>query len=242
MEINFLKESLSYIKNKDTSKGNSSFNYGITGLVIDKLETKLLIEFIRQIIRDVYNNSFKKEYKLMLEYIDPYLVKYDREIKKKSKNDIYGYIVKGECMYYNPETNRFGQCTKPIFKDISNYKKYILKSILKKRNKFKDNIISGIITSDRRGKKNVFQILDKSFYFKVDTQKKKESRRSKITGRTCSSIQINDLLKIKNKLGLSSEKGKKILICNSIELILRIYELNKKENKNWFINKLFYKK
>ena len=178
----------------------------------------------------------------MLEYIDPYLVKYDREIKKKSKNDIYGYIVKGECMYYNSETNRFGQCSKPILKDILNYKKYILKSILKKRKKQENNIITGIITSDRRGKKNVFQILDKSFYFKIETPKKKESRRSKITGRTCSSIQINDLLKIKEKLGLSKEKGKKTLICNTIQLVLRIYELNKKDNKNWFINELFYKK
>ena len=135
MDINFLKETLSEIKKKDTSRGNSSFNFGITGLVIDKLETKLLIEFIRQIIREVYSDNFKKEYKLMLEYIDPYLVKYDREIKKKSKNDIYGYIVKGECMYYNSETNRFGQCSKPILKDILNYKKYILKSILKKEKK-----------------------------------------------------------------------------------------------------------
>ena len=177
----------------------------------------------------------------MLEYIDPYLVKYDREIKKKSKNDIYGYIVKGECMYYNSETNRFGQCPRPILKDILNYKKYILKSILKKRKKQENNIITGIITSDRRGKKNVFQILINHFILKL-ILKKKESRRSKITGRTCSSIQINDLLKIKEKLGLSKEKGKKALICNAIELILRIYELNKKDNKNWFINELFYEK
>ena len=94
MEINYLEEILSEIKKKDTSRGNSSFYYGITGLVIDHLETKILIEFIRQIIREVYSGNLNKKYKLILDYIDPYLVKYDREIKKKSKNDIYGYIVK----------------------------------------------------------------------------------------------------------------------------------------------------
>ena len=72
---------------------------------------------------------------------------------------------------------------KTNIKDILNYKKYILKSILKKRKK-KNNIITGIITSDRREK--CISNFDKSFYFKIDTQKKKESRRSKITGRTCS--------------------------------------------------------
>jgi hypothetical protein len=144
-------------------------------------------------------------------------------------------------MYYNAETNRFGQCPKPIYKDIVNHKKYILKDLMKKRDKFKDNIITGTITTDRKGNNNIFQIVDKSFYFKINTQKKKESKRSKITGRTCSSIQINDLLTVNEKLNLPKKTGKKSYICNIIELTLRIYELNKKDKKNWFFNKMFYK-
>ena len=50
-------------------------SYNIEIIIADdgSFSNKKLVDFIRQIIRTIYNGSFKKEYKLMLEYIDPYL-------------------------------------------------------------------------------------------------------------------------------------------------------------------------
>jgi hypothetical protein len=61
-EINNTNELLASAKKMDSSHGNSSYNYAVVGLVIDKINKKRLTEVIRQLIRSIYENKLGNEY------------------------------------------------------------------------------------------------------------------------------------------------------------------------------------
>ena len=64
----------------------------------------------------------------------------------------------------------------------------------------------------------------------------KESKRSIITGRTCDTFEISNLLSLIKTLGYKKKKLKsKKELCYYIELILRKNKLEKKNKLIWFI-------
>jgi hypothetical protein len=106
--------------------------------------------------------------------------------------------------------------------------------IQKNINKVK-NIIYGQIDIIKNKKK--FKIIDKSFEEEIFTKNKKQSKRSIITGRICSTFQVEKLLSIRESLGLYkiTTKQKIDFFCEELEIFFRYKNLLDNE-KIWFVS------
>ena len=85
----------------------------------------------------------------------------------------------------------------------------------------------------------MFVLIDFDKYKYATTQKNKKSKRSELKGQVCNTIDADILLDLRNKLNIGDTKQKKtrIFICDEIQILLRIYTYNNKDNKIWLINK-----
>ena len=83
-----------------------------------------------------------------------------------------------------------------------------------------------------------FKIVDKSSEENILTKKKEISKRSIITGRTCSTFKYNKLEELRDKIKMYklTQKRKIDFICEDLEIYFRYKELLKANNKIWFEN------
>ena len=134
------------------------------------------------------------------------------EIKKISqlKNKIIGIKIDKQYIYY--ENGKWYECDNIIIKKFEN-----------KTKKIEYNEIYGLI------KKGNFKIIDLSKFKNAYTVNYKESKRSIITGRNCTTFPIKYLNSILSKLKIPFNKLKKNEACTLIELKLR--ELQLESNK-----------
>ena len=84
-----------------------------------------------------------------------------------------------------------------------------------------------------------FKILDNSIAVNgIVTKAGKISKRAIVKGRVCSTYDIDQLLKIRDQLGMFKSdkdlKSKKDFICDDIEIYLRFNNYLKKDGKIWF--------
>ena len=233
--INF--KNYEHLRKYDNSKNNDGFIYSVVQNIIIKINKDNVIIFIKEIIKKYINNDKDKIIKDVLLYIDEYLIKYDRELSKSpyKGNNIYGFSIYDKYFYYNMDNKKWGKCDKNIILKIKTIKKYIIKKI---KNENKSNIMGSYIKNSRGN--IIFQIIDNSTYKDILTQEKKVSKRSIITGRTCTSMNLTIFKDLYLKLGLTPhiKKRTKNFICNEVEIFLYINEYNKIDNKKWFINNI----
>ena len=233
------------LKKYDSTSGKKSYKKSIIGLVLDKFELKYYLLFIKQVIKFYLDEKTKENneiIKLIIDYLDPYLIKYGREIDNNSevevKDNIYGFRMDGNYFRYNKNLNKWSNCTKKIIYRINNYEEYLQDKMKKEDSKKKKNNIIGILTKNRK-RDIIFQIINYSKSSNIVTQNNKKSKRTELTGRTCTTIATKNLMEMRNLLKLDEYKKKKPrkFICNEMEIVLRIYSYNNKDNKIWLINK-----
>ena len=226
------------------NKNLVSFKKSICGLVIDKLDAKLKLIFFKKVISLYLLNNSKKDdiISVIIFYMDPYLIKYGREITEddslNTKDKIYGFRLNNEYYHFKMNTKQWSKSPKQVIYRIETYLKLIKDKKIKKDDKKKKNNIIGVLTKNKKNV-NIFQIIDYSKLSNILTQDKKLSKRGELTGRTCSTIPIQNIKDIIKNLGLKKHEKKKSrnYMCNEIELFLRINEYNNKDNKIWIINK-----
>lgn len=236
-----------YLKKKDTSKSNNSYNKAVLGTSIDKFDVKDLILFVKYLfsfnLGDKQDEHLKKNkhiIKLIFQYIDKLFIKNGREINEKNlpKDYLYGFYINDQYLHYNREKKKWEQCKIYIKRQIEIYKKVKMKDIEFENKKKEKNNIVGILS---KNKKNniVFQIIDFDKYKFATTQKNKKSKRSELKGQVCKTIDAGILKLLRDKMDLPKTTNKKtrVYICSEIEILLRIYSYNNKDNKIWLINK-----
>jgi hypothetical protein len=220
----------------------------IIGYIINKLTHNEKIIFIKNILIKYLQKSNDKYIDNIINYlnINNKLINYYADMsydKNKIKNNIFvGFIVNKD--YYiidhiNKTKNiknikldkiKFITCSKDIVLKIKAYKNIIKKNI----NKVK-NTIYGQIEIIKNQKK--FKIIDKSYEEEIFTKNKKQSKRSIITGRICSTFQVEKLLSIRESLGLYkiTTKQKIDFFCEELEIFFRYKNLLDNE-KIWFVS------
>jgi hypothetical protein len=254
-EINFidkilLKIDITYnIHLKIAVENKKKYLEAVIGYVIDKLTLKEENIFYKNILIKYLQKSNDKYIGDIINYLNTNnkLINYYADIsydKNKIKDNIFvGYIVNKE--YYiidsvdktkNIKTLKINKlnfiiCSKDIVLKIKAYRNIINTNKNKKKSY---NIIYGIIELVKNIKK--FKIIDKSVEEEIFTKDKKQSKRSIITGRTCSTFQVGKLLLMRDSLGLYKIdfKYKIDFLCEDIEIFFRYKNLL--DSKIWFVN------
>ena len=184
--------------------------------ILDRV--KNIVDMIKIQIENYIKKKTDEYTELILEARLFNLFIFDVEIKdikeiSELKNNIIGIKHNEQYVYY--ENGKWYECDNSKIKD---YKK--------KQVKKKFNEIYGFV------EKGKFKIIDLSKFKNAFTVDYKESKRSIITGRNCSTFPIKYLNTILTKLKIPVTKLKKNDICISIELKLR--ELNLQNTKIYF--------
>ena len=231
------------------------YSYAVISLVLDRLKKEDGILFIKNTLINYLtsNNKSNAETTNIIEYLNSVnkLINFYGDIlydKSKIKENIFvGFIFNNE--YYILDTIEktkdiksiklhkinFIKCSKETYMQIKFYR-----DLQKNKTKVNKtyNIIYGIIEYDKTKHTKIFKIVDKSVEEIVLTKDKKESKRSIITGRTCSTFQFNKLLELRNKVGMYkiNVKYKIDFICEDLEIYFRYNNLLNTNNKIWFID------
>ena len=250
------------IINNDKTKLKVYIN-AVIGLVLDKLAFNEELIFIKYILKEyIYEKNLKKSEKkyfnssdLSIDNIINYLNKNDMLInyyadinynKAKINNNVFvGFIIDNK--YYiidSVDKNEtidsikydkieFVLCSKEIISKIMFYRKSYIKSSNDKNKIY--SMIYGIISVDKKGNKK-FKILDKSQEVNILTKDKIKSKRTIITGRTCTTYDYSTLLNIREKVGMRKIEGKKKIdfLCEDLEIYFRYMNMLKSDNKIWF--------
>ena len=255
-----IDDTLILYKNINEQKDKDNiYKKAVIGFIIDKLNFKNEVIFIKNILKKYLSEENKKKdsyIRYIIEYLNEShkLINYYADInfeKDKIKNNLFvGFIVNNE--YYilenissyinkkdiNTDNINFILCSKDIINKIKSYRQ-----IREKKNNKKDdndNIIYGILEISKKYIKK-FKIVNKYIEDDVEFEKeKKKSKRSQITGRVCSSFHKPELIDILTtlKIDLASDKKKKIgYICEYLEIYFRYNQYLMKNNKNWFVIK-----
>jgi len=220
----------------------------IIGYNIDKLNKKQRIVFIKNILKEYLNKKKNNYIENIIEYLNNnnQLINFYSDIMHKiGKTSFIGFIFKNE--YYILESIEKTKDIKNIDLNELNFIQCSKETILqinyhRKKNKIIDdkkeyNIIYGILEYDSKKQINNFKIIDKSIEEKVITKKETTSKRSLITGRSCSTMKVDKLLELRDKLGLYKieEKKKISFICADLEIFFRYKTLT--TNKIWIEEK-----
>lgn len=223
--------------------------YSIIGMIIDNLDSNNKSLLFKYILINYLKNNKMKYISDIINYlnISNKLINYYSEIqydKSKIKNNLYvGYIINNQ--YYiidvinkglditkiNHNNIIFEKCIKEILSKIKSYK-----SMVKQNNNSKKyNIIYGVIEYDYKKDTKKFKIIDKSIEEEVLTKEKQKSKRSIITGRICSTFQVNKLKEMREKIGMYELEGKRGIefICKDLEIYFRYNKLLNVDNKVW---------
>ena len=226
----------------NSKKNKNYYLLAIIGCVIDKLIIKQEIYFLKYVLTLYLNKETKIEYVnhiIDLLNKDHKLINFYADInynKDKINNNVFvGFIINDE--YYiidsvdkteniksiDYKKINFIRCSNEIVAKIKSYRDLITKKIKPK----KKNIIYGLLSIDKQKGIRKFKIVDKSQEENILTKEKKQSKRSIITGRMCSTYDYSKLNEFRNKLGMYKLKSKKKIdyICLDIEIYFRMMRL-----------------
>ena len=199
---------------EDMFKKYSEYNpIIILKYILDRV--KNLVDILKSQVENLVNETKDELTDMLLEarLFNLFIYKNEIiEIKKISntKNELIGIKLDDKYIYY--ENNNWYECDNTIIKTYKN------KQIEKDHND-----IYGVVKSGN------FKIVDLSKFKNAYTVNYKQSKRSIITGRNCSTFQIKNLNSILSKLNISISKIKKNDMCIIIELKLRELNLNNKK-------------
>ena len=241
------------IDDSKTKDSKSSYLYAVIGTVYDKLNVNNELIFVKNILIKYLQKSNEEYVYEIIDYLNSKnkLINYYAHIifdKNKIKEKLYiGYIINKE--YYILESIckteniksikvtdlKFTVCPKNISSKIKSYKELFKSKKANSANK-EYNIIYGIIDIDKKKNLKIFKIIDKSLEEIILTKEKKKSKRSIITGRICSTFQINKLIEIRDKIGMYKLDSKKRIdfICEDLEIYFRYKSIINNDNKIWF--------
>ena len=202
----------------------------IIKLVLNSVNTKFYIEYIKNMIVEYKNNKNNKNNKDIISAIknniflfieNTYLLNPSIIEINSNINKYIGFYTNNK--YYYLSNDKWHKLDKH---NIEELKRIILKSNYKKT--LSD--ISGFIEN------NKFKIIDKRKFTDALTLNYKESKRTIITGRTCNTFKREELINIIKNLNHNPSKYKsKKDLCMLIELILLYNNNTFKDNKKWFI-------
>lgn len=247
----------SEISNKSNKNIELDKNYieAVIGCILDLLTHKNEHLFIKELLTNYYDdesNQNKKYLKNIIEYYKKnntfinYYQDIDYEKSKIDLNKFVGFISFNEIYVFNfinkkEKINSINlkkiniqKASEEVKNNILVIRKIHLKNIIKYSN---FNIVYGVSEYLKNKNERKFKIIDKTKEEKILTQKLEASKRAQYTGRACSFYQKPELLSLRKKLDLYDLKNKKFkidVLCNNIEITLRYYQLNKKDNKTWF--------
>jgi hypothetical protein len=205
----------------------------VLGMVLDRLPENDIISILKSVI--VKHNKGRLDNKLekaiLVYYIDNiFLESLVTDPKKKLASEIYGFRFHNK--YYCQKNNVWSICSDIVRKKIEAVDK-----ILAKRER-KDNLIMGLMAYNKK-KEPIFQIIDKEKYKAALTLADKKSKRVEVTGRVCSTFNIDILIKIRTVLRMknASDRSKKNVLCDEIEFMFRLRD-NEDKMKKWFQNNI----
>lgn len=227
---------------------NNIYKMAVIGCIFDRLNENNEINFIQYILKEYLEKSKEDYINNIIEYLNlkNKLINFYRDIlydKLKIKENIFVgfivnnnyYILENIIKYKNikkiDKNIYFITCPKEIIAKIKSYRELTKSNNIKKIN----NTIYGIIEFNKKKYSKVFKIIDKSLEEEILTKDKKKSKRSIITGRICSTFQLNKLLEIREKIGMYklNQKRKIEFICEDIEIYFRYKKLLNDDNKIW---------
>ena len=242
--IESIKNSTNKIKNTTKTKNNKIFKndnikdylnfkkkYGEYYKLFSALKNIINENDYNLIVTKIYLNYFNDEsleklYKKIIKIIN------ENKITNELYGDIFKYLYEKQLFYENKVITGF----------IINNKKYDYKSKTKKwvfeniSNKKELNKTYGLYNFN---KKIVFKIgiYDKNEIKK--TMKGSISKKSKRTGKVCTSYDSKELSSLLNNLNKEFKlKYKKSDACILLEIILNYYQFKNNNNKLWIVNEL----
>ena len=148
-------------------------------------------------------------------------------------NDVFNYLYETKQLFYED---------KKIIGFLFKNKQYLYKN-----HKW---VSENISNSNKKELNKIYGLynLNKKIIFKIGIYDKKEikktvkgsvSKKSKRTGKVCTSYDINELKTLLNNVNNNFKvKYKKADACILLEIILNYYEIKNKDNKLWIINEL----
>lgn len=239
---------------KEMTENKKYLIYAIIGYLIDKMNEIQQIILYKIILIKYLQKDNEKYLDDIILYLNlkNKLINFYSEIsfdKSKIKNNFFvGFIINDK--YFIIESidkiksikdikiNKIKiiSCPKEIILKIKAYRNIGQKNKNKNANK-NYNIIHGLIEIDYTKKTNKFKIVDKSVEENIFTKEKQKSKRSIITGRICSTYQINKLIEMRKIVGLPTLNSKKKVdfYCEELEIYFRYKQLLKSDNKIWFV-------
>lgn len=201
----------------------------ILGMVLDQLSASVLLSLLKELILKHNKKQIKKSNLVETNILDYYdhIFYYDNRDKSK----IQGFKFQGK--YYCIKNDVWSLCSTRVIEELKLAEKLQQKKMADK----KFNSIYGIVI--RKKNKVLFQIIDQSKYKKSLTTQQKVSKRSELTGRTCGTYKMNELVEIQSKLKLKDIDGKmkRANVCMKIEFFLRLRNMTNTDNKIWFQNR-----
>jgi hypothetical protein len=236
---------------KEMNENKKYLIQAIIGYLIDKMNETQQIILYKNILIKYLQKVNEKYLDDIISYLNfkNKLINFYSEIffdKSKIKNNFFvGFIINNKYFVIdsiekiknikNLKINKLKiiSCPKEIILKIKAYR-----NIEKKNNKKQEfNIIYGTIELNYSKKINKFKIVDKSVEENIFTKEKQKSKRSIITGRICSTYQVNKLNEIRKIIGLPKFESKKKVdyYCEELEIYFRYKQLLSKDNKIWFI-------
>ena len=236
--------------NKMMYLNKQKYIYSVIGSVVDKLNRKKSELFYKNLLINYLKKDENNYINDIAEYLNysHRLINYYGDIiydKSKIKDNFFvGYIINKEYFIIDSvektkdiksiKINKlnFINCSKETIAQIKFYRGFNKKEKIDKDY----NVIYGIIEHNVKKDIKIFKIIDKSVEEVVLTKEKKESKRSIITGRTCSTFKYHNLIEMREKLGLYKIESKQKIdfVCEDIEIYLRLKNLLKSDNKVWF--------
>ena len=245
------------LENYDKKEYENKYLDSIISTIVDSLDLEEEFIFIKNILIQYLNKSKEIYIENIIHYLNKknILINYYSEIefdKSKIKNNFFVGFITNNTYYIiesilkkdtklNTKLNtklkediNFIICPKEYVLKIKSYKN-IKKNINKKIIDNEYNLIYGIIEFDKIKKNKKFKIIDKSSEDIIYTKEKKKSKRSVIKGRICTTFQVNQLLELREKIGLYRLNGKRRtdFICEELEIYFRFNNLINKDGKIW---------
>jgi hypothetical protein len=226
------------------------YTYSVIGSIVDKLNRKKSELFYKNLLINYLKKDQNKYINNIVEYLNysHRLINYYGDIiydKSKIKDNFFiGYIIDKDYFIIDSvektkdiksiKINKlnFINCSKETIAQIKFHRNFKKKEKINKNY----NVIYGIIEHNVKKDNKIFKIIDKSVEEVVLTKEKKESKRSIITGRTCSTFKYHNLIEMREKLGLYKIESKQKIdfVCEDIEIFLRLKNLLKSDDKIWF--------
>lgn len=211
----------------------------IINMILDKFNNKDLIDIAYTTIELMLKNPKEFKSNKVAIYILNYL-KDKGMIVEKSKNlidpqlsniktgDVVGFVFDDK--YYCRTGNNLDICESVLQQKIA----YLRELKLKKPDKREYFEIMGYYENDGN-KKNQFKIIDLT-----KTRKGKTKSKTLPSGRACGSHKMEDLFKIRKKIGMKkpefSTKAKREDICLEVEFFMRYLDEKCVDKKTWFIS------